>query len=584
MLIKGYKNTLKMKLKDKIGYFSRKVELKRLAKYENEIDMVLTRYNKKSCDETMMVKGLRKSNPETTNRKTHQEDLEKIVAQMAKELGLNEDIVKIMGKHHDIGHTFLGHSGEWWISNILDDYGLGYYCHNTLGARELIYTNQIYDEIINKIKVHNPNVSVKTLQKIRNSLWLIFDGINAHNGEKPEKEYVPNITKTEDEFINEIMSCYAKKGYDRRITPASPEACLMRLADQISYIPLDMLDGLREKMIRDKNGDIVTKLDEDYRNILTRLGITDEEINESNVKGTYTKIAERLKEIFINDVIKNSTKQKITMSKETMNLMNELRNLNNAKIVDNVVLIEDQGTYPTAIRTLITRYKNIILQEGLLDKLPNAHSNMNINEDLRKYYGTADEEFIKFICNMNEEDYKFTKLVTEQATLESIKDELSIARECVLTRTQYEDQEEYGLNYDMKNGRIKKYIQYYLARHKKGQLIGYDDKQEKSETEKVYYNIMKNKQSENYVRIDEAIAIGIAAHYVSTLNDREFITLLQDTKLITEEQYKSLTRKYKDIPDLKGEVYVAKRWKEISKAQKDATYSKEDTNQKQEQK
>ena len=193
--IKGYVKSVAQKLKSKTRYFKREIELKRLEKYSNEIDMVLTKYNKKSCNETMMVKGLRKSNEETTNRKIHQEDLEKIVAQMAKGLGLNEEIVKIMGSHHDIGHTFLGHSGEWWISNILEDYGLGYFCHNTLGARELIYTDKVYDEIIEKIKVHNPNVSNKVLDKIRKSLWLIMDGINAHNGEKPEKEYIPAITK-----------------------------------------------------------------------------------------------------------------------------------------------------------------------------------------------------------------------------------------------------------------------------------------------------------------------------------------------------------------------------------------------------
>lgn len=100
--IKGYVKSAKQKLKSKTGYFKREIELKRLEKYSNEIDMVLTKYNKKSCNETMMVKGLRKSNEETTNRKIHQEDLEKIVAQMAKGLGLNEEIVKIMGSHHDI--------------------------------------------------------------------------------------------------------------------------------------------------------------------------------------------------------------------------------------------------------------------------------------------------------------------------------------------------------------------------------------------------------------------------------------------------------------------------------------------------
>lgn len=270
-IIKGYMKKTAKKLQDQKGYFKRQIELKRLEKYSNEIDMVLTKYNKKSCNETMMVKGLRKGNEETTNRKIHQEDLEKIVAQIAKGLGLNEKIVEIMGKHHDIGHTFLGHSGEWWISNILEDYGIGFYCHNTIGARELIYTNQVYDEIIEKIKVHNPKIKEKELNKIRKSLWLIMDGINAHNGEKPEKEYIPEITKQEEDFTNEMILCYTKKGYDRKIVPATPEACLMRLADQISYIPLDMLDGLREKMIRDENGNIVTSIDEDYRRVLTKL-------------------------------------------------------------------------------------------------------------------------------------------------------------------------------------------------------------------------------------------------------------------------------------------------------------------------
>ena len=33
------------------------------------------------------------------------------------------------------GHTFLGHSGEWWISNKKEDLGLGYYCHNALRTK-----------------------------------------------------------------------------------------------------------------------------------------------------------------------------------------------------------------------------------------------------------------------------------------------------------------------------------------------------------------------------------------------------------------------------------------------------------------
>ena len=67
---------IKTVLVDQTGYLKKAIALKRLERYANEIDMVLTKYNKKSCNETMMVKGLRKSCGETTNRKIHTEDLE----------------------------------------------------------------------------------------------------------------------------------------------------------------------------------------------------------------------------------------------------------------------------------------------------------------------------------------------------------------------------------------------------------------------------------------------------------------------------------------------------------------------------
>ncbi len=565
MKINGYVKKLKTKLDDKRGYFTKAVQLKRLSEYANEIDMVLTKYNKKSCDETMMIKGLRKSNPETTNRKIHQEDLEKVVSQMAKGLGLNQEIVKIMGKHHDIGHTFLGHSGEWWISNILEDYGIGYYCHNTLGARELIYTKGIYDEIIQTIKNYNPNISSKKIERIKSSLWLIMDGINAHNGEKPEKEYIPAIDKKEPDFVEELQLCYSKKGYDRCIIPATPEACLMRLADQISYIPLDMLDGLREGMIRDENGNIVDILDDDYKKVLLQLGINQEQINECNDTKDFSKIADKLKQVFIQDVIKNSTKQKVTMSKETMTLMNELRSLNNEKIVNYVVLSEDQETYPKAIRNLMEKYKEIILQNGLLKRLHNSDMNL---EDFSNYQGT-DLKFLKYIYNMNQKDLEFTTQIAKRATVESISEELTIARNCVLKRESYKEESELGLQYDLKNARIKGYIQYYKNALQQGKLISYTNKDKLDEEKRIYANIQTKNDNKNYINMEEREALLIAAQYIANLSDHEFINLLKDTQEISEEQYQSLTRKYKDIPNLHETAYSSKIWRQIQKIQKD---------------
>lgn len=558
--------TIKGKFKDETGYLSRYIELKRLSKYANEIDTVLTKYNKKSCEETMMVKGLRRSCGETTNRKTHQEDLEKIVKQIAKGIGLNEEIVAIMGKHHDIGHTFLGHSGEWWLSSIQEDYGIGYTCHNTLGERGLVYTNKVYDEIIEKIKVHNPKTSQKQLNKIKNSLWLIMDGINTHNGETISREYIPDVQKTKDQATREMINCYTMEGYDRQVTPSTIEACLMRLADQISYIPLDMVDGLREGLVRDKEGNIVNHLDNEYIAILTKLGITKEEIEEGNKTGIYTKIAERLKEILINDVIQNSTKKKITMSKEMMKLMNELKLLNNKKAVNNVVLIEDQETYPKAIRILMNRYKEIILENGLLGKI--GDKSIDTLKLLQQYKGTPDEQFMQYVCNINAEDFDITVQIAQEATKKSIESEQEIARKCVLEGTKYEEKAELGLDYTLKNNRIKKYIQYYETQLQDGKLVGYNEERKQEDIDKIMSNIEQGKINSDYVSKAERVALLTAKDYIATLNDKEFIQLLEDTKLISTEQRVSLTRKYKDIPNLLDEVYETNKWKEISSRQK----------------
>ena len=219
-----------------------------LERYSLEIGSVIDSYNRKSCEETMMIKGPRKSNQESTNRKTHQENLTNVALRIAEGINrnarqerkpvLNCKIIGIMAGNHDIGHTFLGHSGEWWLSNIKEDYGIGYYCHNALGPRELIYTNQVYDEIIDTIRQSYPQIGEKTLNRIRKSVWLVMEGINSHNGERSESEYRADVTKTEEDFKRENLYCHTKKGFDKTIVPATPEASLMRLCDKISYIIL----------------------------------------------------------------------------------------------------------------------------------------------------------------------------------------------------------------------------------------------------------------------------------------------------------------------------------------------------------
>ena len=576
MKIKNNIREFQGKTIDKTKRFKRQIELKRLEKYANEIDMVLTLYNKKSCDETMMVKSFRKSSGETTVRKTHQEDVEKITKEIAKKLGLNEQIVGIMAKHHDVGHTFLGHSGEWWISNIQEDDGLGLVCHNAVGTRELVFTEHIYDQIIDKIKVHNPKIGPKEVGKIKESLWLIMDGINTHNGETPEKEYIPDVRKTEKEFELEMLKCYSIKGYDRTIKPATAEASLMRLADQISYIPLDMVDGLREGLVRDDEGNIVDTLDEDYIQVLTALGIDKTEIDAANEEKSYLKLAERLKEIFVNDVIANSTKGKITMSPRIMTLMNELRNLNNQKAVNNVILEEDQETYPTAIRNLRDKYAQIFMSENLDEVIKQRSDSRKVKSDKTKSdipesYDENDQKFIRYVLKSDARDLKFTEYTVKMALRQSIREELDIARDHVLNQKLYKDKEELGLDYTNKNARIKSYISYYMEQLNKGSMIGYNEESRQADIEKIYSRIIHSGVFKYGKDMKTRLADVMAGKYIASLNDSEFMKLLQDEQLVSPEQVQSLTRKYRDIENLQDEVYIQSNWKSIAKAQEKST-------------
>lgn len=574
------KDKIKKLENKKFKDLNKRIKLKRLEQYKKEIleimdelseyslemSAIFNDYNRKSTEETMMVKGFRKSNQETTNRKTHQENLSVIAQRIAKginkksDVKLNCEIIDIMAKNHDIGHTFLGHSGEWWLSNIKEDYGIGYYVHNALGPRELIYTNKIYDRIVEEIRHSNPKIGDKKLDRIKNSLWVIMEAINSHNGERSENEYIPDLSKTQEDFERENLYCFTKKGFDRKIEPATPEAALMRICDKVSYIPYDMVDGLREGFI--------DGLDEEYRQVLRLLGITDEEIEECQITKHYESIARKLQAVCINDIIKNSdldgNPPAIRMSDNISTLIHELRNINNRQIVDFVVLKEDNAIYPPAIRTFMNEFSDIILKENILKQLRGGEISLETRQQLlEKYKDTPYEEFIKYTCNTNEEDFNYTTQIVKLATRQSIADEQEKAREIVRKKEPFLVSQDFKL----RDTRIQNYITYYNNKD----LKNYNILMAEEDIEKIMNNINNpRRRSTLYLGMDERIALELGAKYLSTLNDIEFMDLLRESGRVDDEQYASLTRKYKNI-NLHDEVYIQENWKKIAQAQAEST-------------
>lgn len=543
------------------GKFEKEVQIERLEKYASIIDSVMTSYNKKSCAETMMVKSYRSSSQETTIRKTHMEDHANLVAFAAEEIGLNKEVAVIMSKHHDIGHTFLGHSGEWWISNIKEDYGMGYDVHNAIGVTDLKYRYRIEDEIIERIQQVEPQISQKELKRIRESIWLILDGILSHNGEMPDTIYIPDVTKTEEQFTKEHKHCYSKKKFDKKIVPATTEACLMKLCDKISYIPSDMVDGLREGFIKE--------LDEEYIDILKRIGIAEKEIQWSNAKKNYDAIAKKIKMIFITDLIKNSNKNKISMSKEMSLLMNELLNKNNKEIVNDTVMKEDLLVYKREINQLMYEYGNFLLesvneQETVLDRLETIYEDEEFSKQLiHAYETTPDIGFIRYISDMPKEQYHFIQETVEEAMKESIKEELQLAKEIAKEgkEVKFTDQ------YRYKNKRVLGYVAY--LREKFPGNKAYTSKELEEDSEVIFHNLQQGNHNPNYVTLKEGIALEVASQYVANLNDKEFMDLLLSKQLVTEARYSSLTRKYKDFK-YKDEVGRQPEWIEIKQMQEDS--------------
>lgn len=352
----------------------------------------------------------RNSTRKIQDRRSHQDMVEGLAVVIAKKLGLNVGVTRLMAKNHDIGHTIFGHGGEWWLSDVKEKYDLGIYTHSSIGPKELIYRHQIYDEMIERIEAYNPQITYKEAKRIRSSLWVIFDGINSHNGELSETEYIPEKEKSELDFEREILKSHTTKGYDRKMMPATIEGCLIRLCDKMAYTPYDMLDGIYEG--------IIDKIDDDYAMILQELGITEEEIEIANLTGKYEKVARRLQVIFAQSVIENSSKSAIRMDPKVANLMHRLRDENNRKIVNLQLLNEDQEIYPKAIDTLVNYYADLIEENMEVEDLRFASRHYGkIYEMMQKYKGTTDENFVRYIMGTGPEIYDFNEEMIEAVAI-----------------------------------------------------------------------------------------------------------------------------------------------------------------------
>lgn len=159
-------------------------------------------------------------NDHICTRIEHVVHVESISYTIAKELGLNTELTRAMATAHDVGHSPFGHQGETVLSQISrSDIGESFW-HEKNGL-----------EFVDKIELLEDNL--KNKQNL-NLTYAVRDGIISHCGEIDE-----NMLKPREEYID--LKTYSKPN---QYAPYTWEACVVKVADKISYLGRDIEDAI----------------------------------------------------------------------------------------------------------------------------------------------------------------------------------------------------------------------------------------------------------------------------------------------------------------------------------------------------
>lgn len=594
--ISGVSHNPFKRLRDEVGSLRKRNQLARLEPYADIIDLVFERYNTDDDSRTMMFKLLRDPVKGTVTRRKHTENCRDIAVEISEGFDwLSTDIIRVMARHHDIGHTFLGHSGEWWLSSIKDTYGMPNYVHNAIGARNLDIKHDVSEEICEKIKAENPNISDKKLAKIKNDLWLIFDAINSHNGERSEYSYAPDFTKTRKRYEEELMGCYTKKGFDRSLIPATAEGSLMRLTDKISYIPYDMVDIFRNGCNLEKatvDGE-EHNFYEEYRKAFKALGMPDDSLDRllaCRLEDEYDDFAREIQSILIADVKKNTRRNNIRMSPEVSSVMHSIRDINNKLMVNYTVMKEDHEEYVPTMEKFMESASKFLVSNGFINtenvrasNVTELHSNMEKTQDLLKKHKDdhLTSDFIAFLTSISPRDFEYTVRTCEKAFEETIAGEIDVARAVATGAVDQVEIQAQG----HKKERIEQYIEEFntildvtyadgamrkainplsnnvLDRFKREIWLDKASKKIKQES------MQKLKRGgKGIIPLSEMVGMELGAQFLASRNDYEWRRVFELYAHPTNEVITSLRRGYQEF-DFRAEHQKHKTWDNIQKLQ-----------------
>ncbi|MBO4581100.1 MAG: HD domain-containing protein [Bacteroidales bacterium] len=144
---------------------------------------------------------------------------------IAQQLGLNTELALAIGIGHDIGHAPFGHDGEKILNQLAEQHYQGHFWHEGNG---LFFADKIE-------MLQNENGTNTRL----NLTYAVRDGIISHCGEVDQNSLYPR---------NEYIDLYSITR-PNQYPPYTWEACIVKIADKISYLGRDLEDAQRLKIL-----------------------------------------------------------------------------------------------------------------------------------------------------------------------------------------------------------------------------------------------------------------------------------------------------------------------------------------------
>lgn len=282
-------------------------------------------------------------NDHICTRIEHVNLVESISHTISNHLGLNLELTKAIAVAHDIGHAPFGHQGEFILSTISEREYKEKFWHAKNGLH-----------FVEDLELLKDYIDVK---RNLNLTYAVRDGIIGHSGE-PDK----NGLKPRDNAIN--LKDFKCSGY---VNPYTWEGCVVKIADNISYMGRDIEDAIQMNLLTEKD---VKK----FNNLIEKVNISN-----SNIIN-----------YLVVDLCENSSIETgLKFSDEALDTMYKIKQFNNEKIY------QHDKIKPTI------RYFTVIINE-IFYALRNEFDGKNTIKNLKKmkrYYPELASEFASWLSN-----------------------------------------------------------------------------------------------------------------------------------------------------------------------------------------